>query len=431
MNLFDPTQTALTNIRLYVRRVFITDEFKDLLPRYLSFIKGVVDSDDLPLNVSRELLQENRILKIIKKKLVRKALSMLKDISDADEKQAEKKEEEKTEEEKAYKPLYPKLWEEFGKNLRLGLIEDAANRARLTKLLRYKSSTSGDTWTSLEDYVERMPETQKSIFYLTGESVDQIKKSPLLEQAVANNVEVLYMTDPIDEYVVGHVTEFSGKKLVSLAKEGVKLKDETDRDKKIAEKRKQSWEPFTNWLKLVLGSKVEKVVISTRVTETPCVLVSPQYGVTANMERILKGQALADLSQAQTAKRIMEINPRHPIIDELRRRAKENEDDEVAKETVDALYQIAALQSGYSLDDVNAFASKMHRSLKQGLNLEPEAGLVEEEEYDLTEEEEAAPSESEGEEEEEEGGSTPPKPPASHDGRAENVDSDEENKDEL
>jgi len=407
-SLFDHTQNSMTNMRLYVRRVFITDEFKDLLPRYLNFIRGVVDSDDLPLNVSRELLQENRILKIIKKKLIRKALAMIKEIADEDEKAKEdeedkegedkdKKAEEKKEE---YKPKYPKFWEEFGKNIRLGLIEDSTNRARLTKLLRYQSSKSDGKLTSLEEYVERMPEDQKSIFYLIEESMDKVKSSPLLEQAREQDVEVLYMSDAIDEYVVGHITEFSGKKLVSLAKEGVKLKEESAKQKKIEEKRKEAWEPFTKWLKNTLGEKIEKASLSTRVSKSPCVLVSPQYGLTANMERIMKGQALSDAnSQTQTAKRIMEINHRHPIVDELRRKVKENESDEVAKQTALLMYEIAALQSGFSLDDTNAFAARMHKVMMTGLNLKPDAGLVEEEEYDV--EDEPAVEEEEEEDEEE------------------------------
>eukprot|EP01001_Neometanema_parovale_P006958 NODE_328_length_2662_cov_400.471052_g308_i0.p1 GENE.NODE_328_length_2662_cov_400.471052_g308_i0~~NODE_328_length_2662_cov_400.471052_g308_i0.p1 ORF type:complete len:787 (+),score=347.64 NODE_328_length_2662_cov_400.471052_g308_i0:52-2412(+) len=415
-NLFDHSAGSMTNIRLYVRRVFITDEFKDLLPRYLNFIKGVVDSDDLPLNVSRELLQESRILKIIKKKLIRKALSMIKEISEEDEggddddekaeaeekkvEDVEKKEEEEKKEEKESK--YPKFWEEFGKNIRLGLIEDSTNRARLTKLLRYKSSKSDDKYISLEDYVDRMPENQKSIFFLIGESMEKIKESPLLERAVSEDVEVLYMVDAIDEYVVGHITEFSGKKLVSLAKEGAKLKEETEKDKKIDEKRKEAWEPFTKWLKTVLGDKIEKATLSKRVTKSPCVLVSPQYGVTANMERIMKGQALADsASGSQTAKKVMELNPRHPIVDELRRRAKENEDDSVAKDAAETMYEVAALQSGFAVDDVNTFAARMHKSMKQGLNLDVDAGLVEEEEYEIEEEPEEEEKEEDGEEKEE------------------------------
>eukprot|EP00993_Chasmostoma_nieuportense_P003592 NODE_429_length_2253_cov_560.544214_g269_i1.p1 GENE.NODE_429_length_2253_cov_560.544214_g269_i1~~NODE_429_length_2253_cov_560.544214_g269_i1.p1 ORF type:complete len:609 (-),score=212.50 NODE_429_length_2253_cov_560.544214_g269_i1:331-2157(-) len=239
-NLFDHTANTLTNIRLYVRRVFITDEFKDLLPRYLNFIKGVVDSDDLPLNVSRELLQESRILKIIKKKLIRKALAMIKEIAEADEQQEdeekEKEGEKKEGEEEAMEPKtrkYPIFWEQFGKNIRLGLIEDSTNRARLTKLLRFKTSKSDGKLISLEEYVDRMPEEQKNIFYLIGESIEVIKKSPFMERATAEDVEVIFMDEAIDEYVVGHITEFSGKKLVSLAKENAKLKDETDADKKL------------------------------------------------------------------------------------------------------------------------------------------------------------------------------------------------------
>eukprot|EP00667_Euglena_gracilis_P003380 EG_transcript_3387 len=393
--MFDAGSSTMTNIRLYVRRVFITDEFKDLLPRYLNFIKGVVDSDDLPLNVSRELLQESRILKIIKKKLIRKALAMLKDIADQDEEAEEKdkeptKEEDKDDEEEGKDdkkgPLYPKFWAEYGRAIRLGLIEDSTNRARLTKLLRYKSSKSEDKLISLEEYVERMPEDQKSIFYITGESVEKIKESPLLEQAAANGVEVLYMTDAIDEYVVGHVTEYSGKKLASLAKEGLKLKEESEDDKKVAEKRKAAWEPFLQWLKTVLGERIEKATLSRRVATSPCVLVSPQYGLTANMERIMKGQALGDSSQGgQVAKRIMEINHRHPIVDELRRRVKENSEDPTAKETATLLYEVAALRSGFAIDDTASFADRMHKFMKVTLNLDADAGLVEEEEYSLDE----------------------------------------------
>jgi heat shock protein beta len=411
-NIFDTTASTMTNIRLYVRRVFITDEFKDLLPRYLNFIRGVVDSDDLPLNVSRELLQESRILKIIKKKLIRKALAMLKEIADADEgdkdEEAESDEtetKEEAKEEAQAEPLYPKFWEQYGKNLRLGLIEDSTNRARLTKLLRYRTSKSGEELVSLEQYVDRMPEEQTNIFYLIDESLEKLKESPLLEQAAAQDVEVVYMTDAIDEYVVGHVTEFSGKKLVSLAKEGLKLKDESDKEKKVGEKRKQAWEPFTKWLKGVLGDKIEKATLSKRVTTSPCVLVSPQYGLTANMERIMKGQALADSSQTgQVAKRIMEINHRHPVVDELRRRVKENEDDQTAKDTATLMYEVAALRSGFQLEDTSSFADRMHKFMKVSLNLDGDAGLVEEEEYVVEDDSEDDGDEEEAGEEEEEDG---------------------------
>jgi len=394
---------------------------KDLLPRYLNFIRGVVDSDDLPLNVSRELLQESRILKIIKKKLIRKALSMIKEISEEDEKHSEDEEDkekkstdeseekegdkekegedEGVKEKEKHEPKYPKFWAEFGKNLRLGLIEDSTNRARLTKLLRYKSSKSNDKLTSLEEYVDRMPEGQKNIFYLVGESLEKITDSPLLEKAKAENVEVLFMTDAIDEYVVGHVTEFSGKKLVSLAKDGAKLKEDSDKEKKIAEKRKEAWEPFSKWLKTVLGDRIEKATLSTRLATTPCVLVTPQYGVTANMERIMKGQALADSASQQTAKRILEFNARHPIIDELRRRSKENEDDEAARDAAVLMYEVATLQSGFSLEDVNLFAGRLHKSVKNSLNLDVKAGLVEEEEYDI--EDDVEDEDEEGKEKEE------------------------------
>eukprot|EP01006_Ploeotia_vitrea_P017378 TRINITY_DN48495_c0_g1_i1.p1 TRINITY_DN48495_c0_g1~~TRINITY_DN48495_c0_g1_i1.p1 ORF type:complete len:809 (+),score=237.65 TRINITY_DN48495_c0_g1_i1:109-2535(+) len=432
-NLFDYTQGSLNNVRLYVRRVFITDEFKDLLPRYLNFIRGVVDSDDLPLNVSREVLQESRLLKIIKKKLVRKALQMITDIAKDDEEKAEKKKEQeekkkaedaekKEDEEKKeedadedkkdddeedlsnWEPRYPKLWENFGKSLRLGLIEDSSNRARLTKLLRYKTSKSDGKFISMQDYVDRMPEAQTGIFFLVGESIEKIKASPLLEKATAKDVEIIYMDDAIDEYVVGHMTEYSGKKLFSLAKSGATFFTQTKRDEAVAKARAAAWEPFTKYIKATLGDKIEKAVVSDKVDKAPAILVSPEYGMTATMENIMKAQALSDGTQArQTAKRIMEINPRHPIIDELRRRFEEDDDEVKAlcKDTITMLYDVSALQTGFSMDDPNNFATRVHRVLRTGLNLDQDTGLLDEEEYEVEgDDEEEEGDDEEGDEEE-------------------------------
>lgn len=417
-NLHDPGQGLMNNIRLYVRRVFITDEFKDLLPRYLNFIKGVVDSDDLPLNVSREILQENRLLKVIRKRLTRKALSLLTEMVDEDKKADEKEEEEKKEDEKKEDDTtdeekkddeektekdqekkaaekkdakYGKFWEEFGKSLRLGVIEDASNRARLTKLLRYKSSKSEGKFVSLEEYVARMHEKQKGIFYLTGESVEKIEASPLIERALAEEVEVLYMVDAIDEYVVGHITEFNTHKLINLAK-AVKLRDESDKEKKIDGRRQAAWEPFLKWAKEALGNKVEKVTLSKRLGKSPAIVVSPEYGVTAQMEKIMKAQALATGASQQAARRILELNPKHSIVDELRRRFKENEKDERLVERLVLLFDVGSLQSGFELDDLKSFSSRLFKSLKNDLNLDED--IVDEDEYP------ALPEESEKEEEE-------------------------------
>lgn len=414
-NLHDPGQGLMNNIRLYVRRVFITDEFKDLLPRYLNFIKGVVDSDDLPLNVSREILQENRLLKVIRKRLTRKALSLLSEMVEEDKKgedKSEEKEEEKKEDDEEKKDdentdnekkdeekkpaekkdaKYGKFWEEFGKSLRLGVIEDASNRARLTKLLRYKSSKSEGKFVSLEEYVARMHEKQKGIFYLTGESVEKIEASPLIERALAEEVEVLFMTDAIDEYVVGHITEFNTHKLINLAK-AVKLRDETDKEKKIDSRRQAAWEPFLKWAKEALGNKVEKVTLSKRLGKSPAIVVSPEYGVTAQMEKIMKAQALATGASQQAARRILELNPKHSIVDELRRRFKENEKDERLVERLVLLFDVGSLQSGFELDDLGSFSSRLFKSLKNDLNLDED--IVDEDEYP------ALPEESEKDDEE-------------------------------
>eukprot|EP01065_Artemidia_motanka_P024306 TRINITY_DN2896_c0_g2_i1.p2 TRINITY_DN2896_c0_g2~~TRINITY_DN2896_c0_g2_i1.p2 ORF type:complete len:769 (+),score=403.23 TRINITY_DN2896_c0_g2_i1:85-2391(+) len=412
--MFDMNKEQSTNIRLYVRRVFITDEFKDLMPRYLSFIKGVVDSDDLPLNVSRELLQESRILKIIKKKLIRKALAMLKELAEEDEekgdddseegeKDVEKKEEKEEDEKKEKKEAkYPKFWEEFGRNLRLGLIEDGTNRSRLTKLLRYRTSKSDDKLASLDDYVNRMPEKQKGIYYIVGESMEKLKQHPALEDALKRNVEVIYMVDAIDEYVVGHLTDYSGHKLVNIAKEAPKFDDDDERAKKIDTKRKEAYQPLCDWFKDTLGEKVQKVVLTKRKTDQPMIVSSPTHGLTANMARIMQGQALGEKSMMgqQEVKRIVELNHLHPIIDEINKRAKVDKDDTAAKDSAQVLFEMSSLQAGFGIDDTTALAGRMGRMLRSGLDIDANAGLVEEEEYEIEEEEEDEKEEKEDEPEE-------------------------------
>jgi HSP90 family molecular chaperone len=396
-NVFD-TSVIQANIRLYVRRVFITDDFRDLLPRYLNFIKGVVDSDDLPLNVSREVLQESRILRMIKKKLVRKALTMLSEIAESDKKlaakdsedgESESQEEEEGSKKKSSKDsasskkltaeTYPKFWEEYGKNLRLGMIEDAANRARLTKLLRYKSSKSEGKYISLQDYVDKMPATQKSIYYISGESIERIKQSPVLEDALKRDIEVLYMTDAIDEYVVGHVTDYDDKKLVNLAKEGVKFDDETKKDKAIDAKRKEKYEPLLKWFKNLMGEMVTKVVITKRKTSEPIILTSRQHDVTARMASIMRGQALGEKQGEQAiAKRVLEINHLHPLIDELFKRVQVDEKDKVAEDIAFVLFDTANLQNGFDVEDTSVFSRRINRMLRQSVDIAADAGLVEE-----------------------------------------------------
>ena len=418
------------NIRLYVRRVFITDEFKDLLPRYLNFVKGVVDSDDLPLNVSREVLQESRILKIIKKKLMRKVLKMIQDIyendkvveKDAEEKRAKKEageeaseaeekqkreDEEKRSEGKVLRDVtYPNFWNEFGKSLKLGMIEDGTNRGKLTKLMRYHSSKSEQELISFEDYVDRMPEGQKNIYFICGESISKIKATPMMEDAAARGAEVIFMTDAIDEYVVGHITDFSGKKLVNLAKD-FKWEDTDEQMQKIEKGRKIKYEPLTKWFKDTLGGAVQKVMITRRKTTEPVIVSSPQHGTTANMERIMKGQTLGDKNQESEAKRILELNHLHPLIDEIFKRIKTDEKDKVAEDSAWVLFETAALQSNFALADTSLYAKRIGRMLRQGVDIASDAPLIEEDvsEYEVEEEEpteaaEAVEGEEKGEEKE-------------------------------
>lgn len=342
------------NIKLYVCRVFIMDNCEDLIPEYLNFIKGVVDSEDLPLNISREMLQQNKILKVIRKNLVKKCLELFEELSED-------------------KENYKKCYEQFSKNLKLGIHEDSQNRKKLSELLRYYTSASGDEMCSLKDYVGRMKENQKHVYYITGESKEQVANSSFVERVKKRGFEVVYMTEPIDEYVVQQLKEFDGKQLVSVTKEGLELpEDEEEKKKREADKAK--FENLCKVMKDILDKKVEKVVVSNRLVDSPCCIVTSQYGWTANMERIMKAQALRDTSTMgyMAAKKHLEINPDHPIMENLRQKAEADKHDKSVKDLVMLLFETALLSSGFALEDPQVHASRIYRMIKLGLGFDDE-----------------------------------------------------------
>ncbi|KAM4664623.1 heat shock protein HSP 90-alpha isoform 1-T1 [Discoglossus pictus] len=349
------------NIKLYVRRVFIMDNCEELIPEYLSFMKGVVDSEDLPLNISREMLQQSKILKVIRKNIVKKCLELFTELAED-------------------KDNYKKFYEQFSKNLKLGIHEDSQNRKKLSELLRYSSSVSGDEMISLSEYVSRMKENQKHIYYITGETREQVAHSAFVERLRKRGLEVIYMTEPIDEYSVQQLKEFDGKTLVSVTKEGLEL-PEDEEEKKKQEETKAKYENLCKIMKEILDKKVEKVVLSNRLVESPCCIVTSTYGWTANMERIMKAQALRDNSTMgyMAAKKHLEINSDHPIIETLRQKAESDKNDKSVKDLVILLFETALMSSGFTLEDPQTHANRIYRMIKLGLGVDDDDDVPEEE----------------------------------------------------
>lgn len=361
--------TKSDNIKLYVRRVFITDKFNDMMPNYLNFIRGIVDSDDLPLNVSREDLQQHKLIKIIKKKLIRKVLDMIKKIP---------------------KEEYETFWKEYSTNIKLGVIEDSSNRARLSKLMLFKSSVS-ENKTNLMDYVARMKPNQKHIYYIGGLNEEETKTSPFVERLVKKGYEVLYLIEPVDEHAISTLPEFEGKKFQNVAKEGFVL-DEGEKAKEKMEHLKTTFEPLVKWLNDVLKEQINKAQISERLTDSPCALVASMFGWTGNMERLATSNAHKKADDPQTSyylnqKKTLEINPRHPLIRELLRRVEQDQSDQTAKDMATMMFRTATLRSGYMLRDTQNFADSVEQLMRKtlGIPLDEVPEEEEDDDYDSTE----------------------------------------------
>jgi len=361
-----------------VKRVFIADNIEDLIPKYLSFIKGIVDSDDLPLNVSRETLQQNKLIKVIRKKLIRKVLDMFKKMDEKD---------------------YKEFFKTYGVKLKFGILEDNNNKSRIAKLLRFHSSHSKEEMTSLDQYIERMKSSQENIFVMGGASREEIEKSPFVEKLLKRGYEVIYMIEPIDEYCINSLTDYESKKFQNVAKEGLKIGKDSEEKKELKEKTEEQFKPLLLWLKETgLKNRIERATISDRLDQSPCALVASQWGWSGNMERIMKAQGYHRESEAGGAmfdqKKVLEINPRHPLIKELLRQVQSDGEDAKSKDLAETLFDTAILRSGYHIADTVNFASRIERMLKSNYDIdvnaevEPEPDLPEDEDEEKPEAEE-------------------------------------------
>jgi heat shock protein beta len=353
-------------IKLYVRRVFISDEFDDsLLPRYLTFVRGVVDSNDLPLNVSREILQESRVVRVMRKRLIRKTLDMLKEISKRDNDD------------------YATFWDAFGRNLKLGVIEDTANRDALAPLLRFESSsTEKGKHVGLDTYVENMKEGQSSIYYVAADTREAAENSPFLEQLTKKGFEVLFLIDPIDEVAMTNLAQYKEKTLVDISKEDLDLGEEDEAEAAKTKEIEEEYKALTDWMQGELAGKVEKVTVSKRLTDTPCVLVTSKFGWSANMERIMKAQAMGDsrASEYMKGKKTMEINPTSPVILDLK--AKQAAGDAGASATAALLFDTALLTSGFNIDQPAEFAAKIFALMDKAVDAAPAPAAEKQEKKD-------------------------------------------------
>ncbi len=345
------------SLRLYVKRVFINDKFEDLIPRWLLFIRGVVDSDDLPLNVGREILQQSRSLRIIKQRLVKKSVDMMADLANNNA------------------TAYDTFWKNFGKYVKVGIIEDEKAREDLIPLCRFYSSRTADDAspvTSLPDYVERMPEDQSSIYYVVGETRAQAAMSPALEKLKQKNYEILYVSEPIDEMTLQNIEKFADKEIVDVGKEaaGQELSEE---EKKEKEEKNTDSEAFRTWMKEKLGERITRVEVSTRLVDSPATIVQSEYGVSPNMQKYLRAQAVVENDDKGEFANIfnqavLEINPGHPIISNLMKLYENEAEGDEAKETVEVVFNTAALAAGYALDNAAEYTNLVVKMMSRLAN---------------------------------------------------------------
>merc|ERR1712190_49696 len=400
MDMLDNYWTKKSEVKLYVRRVLVAEKFEELLPRYLNFVRGVVDSDDLPLNVSREQLQQNKIMKVISKKLVRKVLELMKKLAkegDGDDEDEEKEDEEEEKEEKEEKKdkkeeetTWQKFWKEFNKNLKMGCYEDDSNRSKLSKLLLFMSTKSEGKEINLDKYLDRMQESQESIYYMSGESLDVMQKAPALQIFKKKDIEILMLTDHLDEPCIQKLADYEGKKFVSIQKADVKL-DETEEEKKKFSKLKDMYKPSTDWWKEKLtdltekgamkdaGVKIEAVSLSKRLTDSPVVVVTSQFGYSAQQEKIMKAQAFQNKDQISmmSGRKTLEINPNHAVVVDLLEKIKDDKENAAALDTAQVLFQTALIESGYEIADPSALVNRVYRLMSKELGVDPDAPLKE------------------------------------------------------
>ena len=349
-DLFDSSQKK-SDVKLYVRKVFITDNCNDIIPDYLKFVKGIIESDDVPLNISREMLQQNKIMKIIGKNVVKKIIDMCLKISEDVDK-------------------FRIFYEQYSKNIKLGIHEDTVHRGKLCELLRYETTNSNGDKISFDDYIENMKEGQNSIYYITGESINSIQNSPFLERLKNKNYEVIYMVDPLDEYINQQVKDYKDKKMINITKENIDLNDSTE-EKADFEKAKDDYKKVCEYFKTILNDSVEKVIISNKLDNSPCILSTSDYSWSSNMQRIMKAQTFGKPEMSfMMGKKILEINPNNKIIQNIKLKLDNNEPEHTIKDLVHLLYDITLQASGFTLEDPSQFNSRILKLINLGLGID-------------------------------------------------------------